>query len=66
MDAQTNKVASIILGPILEKHAEESSHGEDLEDSLSAEDEFMGNSLIQAIEKKDIKGILKILRSIRR
>lgn len=67
MEAEHSKnIARLILGPILEKQREDQSEESDTESSLSAEDEFMGSRLISAIEKKDIKSVVKILRSIKR
>jgi len=55
----------MILAPILSRQEDGEDSFEE-ESPLSAEEEFMGNSLIEAIENKDIKGLLKVLRSIRR
>ena len=67
MEAEQSKnIARIILAPIL-KQEEESSHEEDDgEDSISAEDEFMAARLISALEKKDKRTVVKILRSLQR
>jgi len=60
-------IAGIILGPMMKKSDDDSDdHEEGSCDAHSAEEEFMANELIDAIENKDIKKIIRALKSLRK
>ena len=62
MFGDSDSVASIILGPMLEDESKGPPPDESKEGGLSANDEFMAQELMEAIDRKDGKGLLRILR----
>ena len=74
MDAEHNKrVASVILAPLLgePEEDEEVPQGKFLEEergasSISREEEFIAEELLEAIETRDLKSVIRLIRSLRR